>query len=86
VKENFERDPFVGIDSERDPFVGLDSASDITPIPVVITPEKPGVTLKDIQELEEKQKKNLKAHLIALDMKEQGRDACHVSWRSPEIF
>jgi len=30
------------------------------------------VTLQDVKDLEERQKKHLKAHLIALDMKEQG--------------
>ena len=34
--------------------------------------KNPEVTIQQMQELEEKQKKNLKAHLIALDMKEQG--------------
>lgn len=34
--------------------------------------EEPEITAKDMRDLEEKQKRNLKAHLIALDMKEQG--------------
>lgn len=46
--------------------------SETTPPPVVITPDKPQVTIQDVHELEEAQKKNLKSHLIALDMKEQG--------------
>ena len=65
VKESFDQNPFAGIDS----------ASDTTRPPVVITPQRHQVTIQDVRELEEKQKKNLKAHLIALDMKEQGKDA-----------
>ena len=34
--------------------------------------EGPKITAKDMRELEEKQKRNLKSHLIALDMKEKG--------------
>ena len=40
--------------------------------------EDPEVSIKDIRDIEIRQQKNLKAHLIALDMKEQGNLS---SWR-----
>ena len=55
VKESFDQNPFAGIDS----------ASEITPpAAVVVSPDRPQVTIEAVQDLEEKQKKNLKAHLI----------------------
>ena len=75
VKESFERNPFMGIDN------------DPSPTPSLISPEKPQVSMQDVQNLEENQRKNLKAHLIALDMKEQGKEVdcaiLHKKWSCP---
>lgn len=53
-----------------------------------VAPQSPqlAVTIKDVKELEEMQKRNLKAHLIALDMKEQGRSIIEMSsgWNTDE--
>lgn len=71
VRESVDQNPFSGIE---DPPAALSPSS--------VAPEERQVTHQDIEELEKKQTKDLRTHLIALDMKEQGKIACCLPFAS----